>query len=382
VAIAFAAVALTQPLQVGNLPASANMQVGSAPVTVFDFQAPATVSGVLTSATFAYSAFPCPAAVKIKFFRTVGVAVRFLAERGPFDVTQKTEAVALSPPVSVRSGDWVAITRLTDCGSPLADSSGADSLASFPGDVSQDVIIGSGNLTSGLTLALAALGSRTPFDGVAAVIPVVFSGAGAAGSFFRTEAWLQNPTGGSISGHVVFTLQGPRPGGFFPYSLGPYEAQSADLGGSFGNLDIVPTIGPAPLASVHLFNDLGPGGTLGFTESDVPVAEALATGDRGVLLGPPDPGNFRFNIGMRGIPTATISITIRKRDGTLAATKSQTAGVLVQTAAKALIGFPLDPSMTMTFEVTSGVALVYGVTADNRTNDTSFQLARRVTQIP
>jgi hypothetical protein len=84
-----------------------------------------------------------------------------------------------------------------------------------------------------------------------------------------------------------------------------------------------------------------------------------------------------MNIGFRGIPSATLSITVRSQDGTIVATKSQGAGILIQQSAQDRLGVPLQPNMTITSEVTSGTAVVYGVTAGNRTNDTSFQLARR-----
>jgi hypothetical protein len=56
-----------------------------------------------------------------------------------------------------------------------------------------------------------------------------------------------------------------------------------------GSVDIIPANGRGPIASVHVFNDLGLSGTLGFDESDVPPTEALRTGDVGVLLGRPMP---------------------------------------------------------------------------------------------
>jgi hypothetical protein len=375
-----AAASFGQPIQVGSLQPGANVPMGPAPVTVFDWLAHPPSAGVLSSVTFAYSASPCPAAVKIKFFRTFGIAMRLLAERGPFDVTQVVQTVALSPPVAVLTSDWVAITKLSNCGSPLAASTGAGILASFPGDIGE-TIINASNLTSGLTLSLAASGTQVPFDGVTAVIPVAFDGLGAGGSVFHTETLLYNPTGVPVSGWFLITNARSINNRFFvTYDLPPYQTRTVNVGGGmFSNIDIVPIVGTSPRASVYVFNDLGQAGTLGFTAPDVTVAEALASGERGALLAPSDPSNFRMNIGVRGIPSATLVITVRSQDGTIVTTKSQGAGILIQQSAQDLLGVPLQPNMTITFEVTSGTAVIYGVTADNRTNDTSFQLARRST---
>lgn len=377
----------SQPLQVGSLPPSATHPVGGpAPSTVFDAAVLAASSGVLDSTTFAYSDFPCPNAVKIKFFRPFGGRLRYLAERGPFGVTEAAQTVSLSPPVAVQTNDRIAITKLSDCGSPLAASGGAHSLITLPGDVQDDVIIDGG--TQGLTLALLASGAITPLNGVAAVIPVAYEGPGLAGSFFRTETQLSNPTGLPVQGWILATvrvLTGINPGlAFMPYALAPYETRIVDLRASFGalplgNLDLIPTTGQSPIVSVHVFDDLGSSGTLGFTASDVPAFEMLGTGDRGVLVGPPDTLDFRFNVGFRGVPLANLLITLRGSDGAIVTTTSQVARVLLQASAQDLLGLPLPPSATLTFEVTSGTAVVYGVTADNRTNDISFQLARKVT---
>lgn len=110
----------------GNLNASGT-------VTVLEL-AGATFDGEATVATLGWSTSPCPAAFKIKFFRPVsvfGTVVQFdfLAERGPFDITEPVQTtqpifppviqtVALNPAVPLRAGDVIAVTRLTSCGGP------------------------------------------------------------------------------------------------------------------------------------------------------------------------------------------------------------------------------------------------------------------------
>lgn len=91
--------------------------------TVLQLGYVANKDGNATFATFAWSAAPCPAAVKIKFFRpssaVPGGSFLYVDQRGPFDVTTTLQTVRLDPPVALRSGDVIAITNLTSCGAPM-----------------------------------------------------------------------------------------------------------------------------------------------------------------------------------------------------------------------------------------------------------------------
>jgi len=87
----------------------------------------ANAAGLVTTATFAWSSFGCPAAAKIKFFRPTGPSgypYRFLAERGPYDVPAVPEivpaivSVRLDPPVAVEVGDVIGISNVGSCGGP------------------------------------------------------------------------------------------------------------------------------------------------------------------------------------------------------------------------------------------------------------------------
>src|SRR5204863_1630574 len=88
---------------------------------------------------------PCPAAVKIKFFRLGPplprgpTPLQSFAERGPFDVTALTQSVLLSPAVEVQPGDSIAIVRVAMCGNPMAQSPGPGFFYAFAGDVTSDI---------------------------------------------------------------------------------------------------------------------------------------------------------------------------------------------------------------------------------------------------
>jgi hypothetical protein len=180
---------------------------------------------------------------------------------------------------------------------------------------------------------------------------------------------------------------------FFSYSLMPGELLSIpDLGATAGSglktITILPSIGPPPVALATIFNDAGAAGTQGFTEDSLDETSALTTGEVAVLLAPADPVNFRFNIGVRGLPGGTLTATLRDSSGAVRTSVTINAPAFVQdTASGFMSGLPGAPgaigptigaSDTITITATNGSVFVYGVTADNRTNDSSFQLARRV----
>jgi hypothetical protein len=154
--------------------------------TIVQEQAPANIDGKVTSAVFGWTATPCPAAVKVKFFRPrtrdlSGVQTfDFIEERGPFDVDAPaqrstlfqppvTQLVGLVPPVRLSAGDVIAITNLTSCGGPTYTSLDGRPLEptsfSVPGDLVSTVCERATNravlvYASGESSTLVLLGSR------------------------------------------------------------------------------------------------------------------------------------------------------------------------------------------------------------------------------
>lgn len=392
-----ASAAMGQPVAVGNLPPSPNFGFESTPVviTAVDLSNPSTQVATLTSAAFSWSLSPCPAAVKIKFFR-LGPTGTFVlsAERGPFDVSSVTQFVFLSPPVAVQPGDHIGIVRLTPCGSPVGQAPGAaQGLVALVGDVSA-FAAGQGTSVPNVTLSVQATGNVTtppPSPDPAAIVPVVGSTPGALGqAFFRTTVQLHNPRTATVSGQLVYHPQGASAGASDPsffYSLQPGETRSIpDLLPSMGltglgSLDVVPQAGSLlPVIVARVFNDAGAFGTTGFTEEAVLPAEVLRTGARGILVAPPDSALYRYNVGVRTLGAgATLSVTLRDFTGTVTRTVTRTypANYFEQRDSGAFLGgAPVVSNDTLTVEVVSGSAIVYGATIDNRTNDPSMQLAK------
>ena len=153
--------------------------------TTVQFRPAVNLEGDATTATFGWSASPCPAAVKIKFFRPqpppqpFQAVFDFLEERGPFDVTAPldppgsgiaSQTVTLAPPVHLRAGDVIAIANLTSCGVPVYSGTTsmvppppAPSSVSVPGDVKSSIVTASG--TIGGALFVTATGP-SPFLGL------------------------------------------------------------------------------------------------------------------------------------------------------------------------------------------------------------------------
>ncbi|HKO59181.1 MAG TPA: hypothetical protein VJ276_25165 [Thermoanaerobaculia bacterium] len=225
------------------------------------------------------------------------------------------------------------------------------------------------------------------------ILAVVGSTPGSFGSYFKTSVQLYNPHGAAISGKLVFHPQGATGSAADPslaYSIAPGKTLAyADLlpamgvPTGLGSADLVGDIGSAlPVSLVRVFNDAGAGGTTGMAEEQLEPAEALRPGSVGVLLAPADVQKFRLNIGVRSLEEgASMTIKVRDRDGieVKSVVRSYGGTFFAQVGSAAMLdGYALAGGETITFEVTSGSAFVYGSTTDNTTNDPSVQLARRV----
>jgi hypothetical protein len=225
------------------------------------------------------------------------------------------------------------------------------------------------------------------------VLPVVGSAAGGFGSFFKTSLQLYNPKSVTVSGKIVYHPQGISGSASDPslaYSLAPGKTLSyADLlpamgvASGVGTADVISdATSPLPQVLARVFNDAGVLGTTGLAEEMVAPADALTQGSTGALFAPADAAKFRLNIGIRTLDAgAAMNITVRDKDGAVVKTTTKSYGptFFIQIASSALLdGYLLSGSETISFELTSGSAFLYGSTTDNITNDPSLQLARKI----
>lgn len=229
-----------------------------------------------------------------------------------------------------------------------------------------------------LAPALHAQFSQKPPD---AVVPVVGSTQGLAGSNFKTELQLANPTGTRMEGWIVL-----QPGVIARrYDLAPRATLSyadivADLGSTgLLSLDIYADNGAVPAVVARAYDDQ-PEGTTGVTVPAVRAAEILARNDVAALIVPRDLTLYRFNIGVRSLDTgATIQMAVRDASGTERHYFDLTlpANQFLQRAGELLIGTPLRPNDSIEVKIAAGSAIVYATTVDNRTNDSSIQVLRK-----
>lgn len=150
--------------------------VSTSTQTILQLAYRVALDGEATKATFGWSASPCLAAVKIKFFRpSTNTTFSFVTERGPFDVTEPArtptqpnptfppviQTVALNPPVALLAGDAIAITNMTSCGGPTYIGGPVPPITFtyvLPGDVSSTFAILKA-LPSGAGVFVSATGS-------------------------------------------------------------------------------------------------------------------------------------------------------------------------------------------------------------------------------
>jgi uncharacterized protein YjdB len=225
------------------------------------------------------------------------------------------------------------------------------------------------------------------------VLAVAGSLQGNFGSFFRTSLQLFNPYEDAVSGKLVFHpagVSGKPSDPTFPYAVAPGKTLAfADIlpamgiAGGLGTIDMVADgASLLPISLARVFNDAGALGTTGLAEEALGAEDALSGGNTGVLFAPADVAKFRLNIGVRSLEQgATISITVRDKEGAIVKTRTRSyEPTFFEQASSAVLleGFVLTGGETISFQVTSGSAIIYGATTDNTTNDPSVQFARRV----
>jgi hypothetical protein len=224
------------------------------------------------------------------------------------------------------------------------------------------------------------------------ILPVVGSVPGSFGANFKTSIQLYNAKSSSISGKIVFHTQAVSGSSGDPslaYTIQAGKSLSyADLlpamgiSSGLGSADIVADAGSAfPVTLARVFNDAGAAGTTGLALEPMAASEALQNGDTGVLIAPAD-ARFRLNIGVRTLEQGVaFNLTVRNKDGLVVKTTSKSFGATFfrQIASTEMLdGYVLLGGDTITIQITSGSAFVYGATTDNTTQDPSVQFAKKV----
>src|SRR5205814_447396 len=163
-----------------------------------------------------------------------------------------------------------------------------------------------------------------------------------------------------------------------------YPDIAASFGQSgIGSIDVI-TTGVPPLVTARIFNDLGAAGTSGFSEDAVAPADAAQGSQLIYLHMPTDVTNFRMNVGVRtlGAPV-TMSVARVSASGGFIATpnviKTYPANFFEQKSALEFAGLSaLSSDGILRIQVSAGKAIIYASITDNRTNDSSIELARPI----
>jgi hypothetical protein len=223
-------------------------------------------------------------------------------------------------------------------------------------------------------------------------LPVVGSVPGSLGSYFKTSVQLYNAKSSPVSGKIVFHTQAVSGSSTDPsiaYSIPAGQTLSypdllpaMGIASGLGSADLVADAGSSfPIALARVFNDGGAAGTTGLALEPMSPSDALQNGETGVLIAPADT-RFRLNIGVRTLDQhVAFNVTVRSKDG--AVVKSTSASFDPTffrqfQSSDILGGYVLAGGETITIQMTSGSAFIYGSTTDNTTQDPSVQFAKKV----
>ena len=215
-----------------------------------------------------------------------------------------------------------------------------------------------------------------------AIVPVVASLPGAFGSHFTTSMQLGNPYPFAIAGRIVVRPAGASASApvSTPYSLAPFATTTIAevIESGSGSVDVLAAVGSAPVIVTTMTE------TTSMNRLHIPAvdpADAIATGMRGTLIAPADPAQQRFNIGIRTLHAgATLAIHLYDSSGAAVAsvTRPFDANYFRQFSFAELLGTEPEANQTVTFEVLSGSAIVYGAAVDNTSGAMTLQIARGI----
>jgi hypothetical protein len=380
----------------GGSPNSSDSVVG--PVrTDIDLSQPASATGSVTSVHVYWSSIGCTNALKIKFFRRSGNTFTMTAERGPFTSTASDMTLAMSPAVPVLQGDLIGVARVANCGNPVAFVGiVTGGWVAYASDVTGSVDLASGLAVSG-SLALGGTGTAT--EQIRGFIPVVGSAAGSNGSNFKTSLQLlygAPGSTGSITGKLVFhpsSTSGTSSDPTVTYNVAAGQVVTySDIVATFsrsglGSIDLITASGATkPVIITRVYNDAGTLGTSGLTEDTIDPADprVINAGFTAFLVTPVDPTKTRFNIGVRtGFSGATLTATLRDTNGLTLKTVTKTyqpnwfeqVDANGATPASFFGLTAVGANQSISINVSSGSAIVYGSTTDDITNDPNIQFA-------
>lgn len=241
-----------------------------------------------------------------------------------------------------------------------------------------------------LSLALVLTAAAAVAADVDLVIPAAGTGPGGFGSRWATEVTLHNAGNDPITVHLRFHASNGEAGSH-SVTLPGKSTQSLDdiVASAFGFTDSITgaitidteDVAAGKLAVTSRTYNVSEDGEFGQDIPAMQTSQALFAGDTGVINGPSNAEDNRFNFGVYALEKTTIQWRLLRRDGSLAATVDQTyqAGVQFQYSAAVAAFFNQTPESNDVVHavLSSGRAFVYGSMVNNRTGDPTFIPAAR-----
>lgn len=244
-------------------------------------------------------------------------------------------------------------------------------------------------LTTVIAAALGLAATTLSAADSSVYIPTSGSGAGAAGSQWRSEVTFHNVASTPLPINVILytstgavantgILMGPRD----TVTASDLIKNQLNVSG-FGALEIRGDAnGMQKLAVTSRAINTSPNGEFG---QDVPsqrVDQAFEAGDTAVITGPYRVADYRFNFGAFPLVDTTVEWSVVRKDGTEAATKTVTYPALKQVQYNGGIGTFLgvvaQDDDVVHAKLTSGKAFFFGSIINAGTGDPSYVPALRV----
>jgi len=246
-----------QEIRIGALEGNNQVFFGAQPVTVIDWSRPATASGIVNTASVAWSGAtaPCDNIFYVRFFAlpSNAFATVMTAERGPFRAVTGINTVTLEPPVSVTSETYIGLRRGAgpeSCGQPYGTFTRQAGRALFTSDDFKGGAFTS--LSPAANFRLQAQASNVPSVRVS-TIPAAGSLAGGFGSFFRTSLALSNPGSIEIRGKLLY-----HPANRAGVDSDPTLSYVIPANGTLNYSDVVVAMGQSGLGSLDILTTASP----------------------------------------------------------------------------------------------------------------------------
>jgi hypothetical protein len=236
------------------------------------------------------------------------------------------------------------------------------------------------NIITAASLALLPLAASA----ASLIIPAAGTGPGANGSQWQSEVTLHTVSATPVQAALIFHDEN---GATAPANIGIPARGTLSIADvvksrfgrdvATGAIEVV--VADDELAHLAVSSRTFNSSSAGEFGQDIPavkLADAAIAGDVAVLSAPSSAASNRFNFGLYSVTDATVTWSLLRADGTVAATKdaAYTGGRQKQynNGVASLFGAEAKNDDTVHATVTKGSAIFYGSAVNNATGDPTF----------